>query len=232
MDRVLTADGKTVVLKADGTWTYAPVAGSTLDTLRTLSIPSGIADSVRGLFNALGIRVVDTGESFSIVQRLGRIEFTPGIDETAVDFVVPVHQFQLARLADYIGRGALDPVEQFRIIRALFATASGRGHVLSNPFMTNPVLRRLIRGRNLLHVTLVSPDAAQEPDADYTIIFINREQLVLPGKHGTAQRVLRVGVPEAIELQRQIALGLKAGDLGTWMKIAKWYVDWRKRVEV
>ena len=30
----------------------------------------------------------------------------------------------------------------------------------------------------------------------------------------------------------QIAVGPKADNLGTWMKIAKWYVDWRKRVEV
>ena len=189
-------------------------------------------EAVRGLFGALGIRVTDTGEAFTCIHRGDRIEFVPGLDEAGVDFIVPVYQFQLARLADHLGRGSIDQLEQFRIVRALFATAAGRRHLLSNPLLSNATLRRIIRGKNLLQVTLVSPDPRQEPDATYTIVFVNQEQLVIPGLHGTPQRILRVGVREAIELQRQIYAGMKANDLGTWVTIARWYVDWRKRVEV
>ena len=232
MPQVLTSDGKLVLLKDDGSWAYAPAGGSVLDKLRAFTIPPAIVEAVRGLFGRIGIRVADTGEMFTCAQTGDRIEFAPGIDEASVDFVVPVHQYQLARLAEYIGRGTLDALEQFRIVRALFATAAGRRHLLSNPLLSNPVLRRIIRGRNVLHVTLVSPDPSQEPDTTCTILFVNNEQIVVPGLHGTPQRVLRVGVPEAVELQRQIHAGMKADDLGTWMTIARWYVDWRKRVEV
>jgi hypothetical protein len=99
--------------------------------------------------------------------------------------------------------------------------------------MSNSVLRRMIRGKNVMHVTMVSPDPAQEPDAHYTVIFINGEHLAVPGLHGTPGRVLRVPLPEVIELQRLMFAGLKAGSAPSrWLKIAKSYVEWRKRVEV
>jgi hypothetical protein len=232
MRQIETEDGKLILLKDDGTWSEATGAGSTLDRLRGVSMPPAIVNAVRGLFGALGIRVVDTRETFTCTLRGDAVEFTAGVDESSVDFVVPVYQYQLARLAEYIGRGTLDELEQFRIVRALFATAAGRRHLLSNPLLSNPVLRRIIGGKNVLHVTLVSPDPPQEPDATFTIIFVNREQIAVPGLHGTPERRLRVHVPEAIELQRQIYAGMKANDLATWTKIARWYVDWRKRVEV
>jgi hypothetical protein len=232
MQPVVIPEGRVVLLKEDGTWTYATPAGSMFETLRALPVPSSIVDAVRGLFSAVGIRVLDTGETFTCMQRVDTVEFTPGIDETAVDLTVPVYEFQLARLAACVASGTLDDLEQFRIVRALFATATGRRHILANPLMSNPVLRRIIRGKNVLHVSLVSPDQRQERDADYTVIFVNREHLVVPGLHGTPGRTLRVRVPEALELQRQIAAGMRSGDLATWARIARWYVDWRTRVEV
>jgi hypothetical protein len=232
MQPVVIPEGRVVLLKDDGTWTYATSAGSMFERLRALPVPSTIVDAVRGLFGAVGIRVLDTGETFTCIQRVDGIEFTSGIDDVSVDLTVPVYEFQLARLAACIASGTLDDLEQFRIVRALFATATGRRHILSNPLMSNPVLRRIIRGKNVLHVSLVSPDRRQEPDADCTIIFVNKEHLVVPGLHGTPGRTLRVRVTEAIELQRQIAAGMRSGDLAAWIKIARWYVDWRARVEV
>jgi hypothetical protein len=233
MTTVVTPDRKVVLLQDDGTWRYATAAGSTLDRLKTLAIPPAIAESMTGMFSQLGVRVIDTGEAFTCVQRGDRIEFISGVDEQTVDFTVQVYQFQLTRLAEYIRRGSLDDVEQFRIAAALFSTAVGRRHMMNNPLMSNAVLRRLIRGKNLMHVTLVSPDPAQEPDVTYTIIFINGEQVVLPGLHGTPLRILRVPFREALALQKQLFAGMKAGLAPSkWIKIAKWYVDWRKRVEV
>lgn len=233
MEVVLTSKGRPVLLKDDGTWISATAAGASMfEKLRALTLPPAVVEAARGLFGAIGVRVLDTGETFTCSQRGGRIEFTRGIDEAAVDFTVPVYQYQMARLGEQVRRGALEPIEQFRIIRALFATGAGQRHLLSNPLLSNPVLRRIIRGKNVLHVTLVSPDPDQEPDAAFTILFINHEQIVVPGLHGTPQRRLRVPVAEAMELQRQMAAGLQSGDLKTWIGIARWYVGWRTRVEV
>lgn len=233
MTTVMTPDRKAVLLHDDGTWKYATAAGPTLERLKTLSIPPSIAETVNGMFSRLGVRVIDTGEAFTCVHRGDRVEFVSGVNAATVDFTVQVYRFQLDRLAEYIGRGTLDEVEQFRIACALFGSAAGDRHIMGNPLMSNAVLRRMIRGKNLVHVTLVSPDPAQEPDAAYTIIFINGEQLVVPGRHGTPLRVLRVPLEDAIALQKNLFAGMKAGKAPSkWIKIAKWYVDWRKRVEV
>ena len=203
-----------------------------LDRLRALPISPAIAETVHGMFDKVGVRVKDTGEAFTWIQRDGGIELVPGVDDKSVDFTVQVSQFQIERLADYIQRGALDDVQKFRIASALFSTAAGKRHMMNNPLMSNATLRRMIGGKNLMHVTLVSPDAAQEPDVTYTILFINGEQLVVPGLHGTPLRVLRVPFQDAIALQKNLFAGMKAGTVSEWIKIAKWYVDWRKRVDV
>jgi hypothetical protein len=233
MKTVMTQDRKVVLLSDDGTWKYGTAAGSVLEALKTLSIPPAIAETVKGMFSQLGVRVIDTGEAFTCIHRGDRVEFVPGVNEGSVDFTAQVYQFQLERLAEHMRRGAFDEVEQFRIACALFIGATGSRHILANPLMANAALRRTIRGKNLMHVTLVSPDPAQEPDVPYTIIFINGEQLVVPGRHGKPLRVLRVPLSDAIALQKNLFAGLKAGMAPSkWIKIARWYVDWRKRVEV
>jgi hypothetical protein len=230
---LITRDRKVVLLRDDGTWKYAANAGSALERLKTLSVPPAVAETVKGMFSQLGVRVIDTGEAFTCVHRGDSVEFVSGVNERTVDFIVEVYQFQLERLADCIRKGTIDEVEQFRIACALFASAAGSRHIMRNPLMSNGVLRRMIRGKNLMHATLVSPDPAQEPDAAYTIIFINGEQVVVAGLHGTPLRTLRVPFADALTLQKNLFAGMKAGTAPSkWIKIAKWYVDWRKRVEV
>jgi len=233
MTTVITRDGKAVVLHDDGTWKYAAVGGSTVERLKALTVPPAIADTVKGLFTQLGVRVIDTGEAFTCVHRGERVDFVSGLDERTVDFAVQVYQFQLERLAGYIQQGTLADVEQFRIACALFATGTGSRHIMGNPLMSNGVLRRMIRGKNLMHVTMVSPDPAEERDAAFTILFINGEHVVVPGLHGTPLRVLRVPFADAVDLQKHLFAGMKAGLAPSkWLAIAKWYMDWRKRVEV
>jgi hypothetical protein len=233
MTTVITRDGKAVVLHDDGTWKYAAVGGSTVERLKALTVPPAIADTVKGLFTQLGVRVIDTGEAFTCVHRGERVDFVSGLDERTVDFSVQVYQFQLERLAGYIQQGTLADVEQFRIACALFATGTGSRHIMGNPLMSNGVLRRMIRGKNLMHVTMVSPDPAEERDAAFTILFINGEHVVVPGLHGTPLRVLRVPFADAVDLQKHLFAGMKAGLAPSkWLAIARWYMDWRKRVEV
>ncbi len=233
MTTVMTADRKVVELRDDGTWKYVAPSASVLERLKTLSIPATIVESVKGMFSEIGVRVIDTDEAFTCIHRGDRIEFVSDVNEATVDFTVRVYQFQLQRLAEYVRRGRLDEVEQFRIACVFFTNSAGGRHIMNNPLMSNQVLRRIVRGKNLMHVTLVSPLPAEEPDAAFTVIFINGEQLVVPGFHGKPLRVLRVPFAEAIALQKNLYAGLKAGKAPSkWIKIAKWYVEWRKRVEV
>jgi hypothetical protein len=90
----------------------------------------------------------------------------------------------------------------------------------------------MIRGKRLLHIMLLSPNPAEETDALFTMVFAAGQWLVVPGHHGTPERALKVPVSEAVDVQRLLFAGMKAADFGTWVRIARDYVQWRRRVEV
>jgi hypothetical protein len=232
MRYLVTGDGKAFGLHDDGRWSPAPSSGSALELLRGKPLSGAIVAAVRGLFGTLGIRVIETGEELTCTHSGNAIAFTAGIDPASTDVVLPMHLYQVERLVGFFTDGILDDLEMFYITRALFADGHGPRHLLGNPLVANPVLRRMIRGKRLLHITLLSPDLAADHDALFTMAFVSGQWLVVSGHHGLPERVLRVPVSEAIELQRLFFAGMKAGDLGTWMKIARSYVAWRDRVEV
>jgi len=232
MMHLQTEHGRIVRLLDDGTWSFAPTTGSALDMLGAQPVSASIAESVRGLFERLGMRIDETGEELTCIHHGDRLEFVPGIDPDDVDFVVPLHLFQVERLCGFLEDGLLDAMELFRITEILFEHGAGPRHLNANPLVGNPVLRKAIKGKDLLHITLVSPDPSQGPDAEWTMAFVHGQWLVVPGFHGVPQRVLRAEVPDAMEVQRLLYKGMKAGDLATWVKIARDYVRWRRGVEV
>lgn len=231
MRYLVSGDGEAFGLLDDGTWTPATSTGSGLDILRAKPVPLAAVEAVHGLFGSLGMRIVETGEELTCTHQGDAIEFTAGIDEASVDMVLPMHLYQIEQLAGFFGGGIVRDLEMFWITRALFATGSGQRHLLGNPLVSNPILRLMIRGKRLLHIIIISPEPEEERDALFTMAFAG-QWLVVPGHHGSPERVLRVPVSEAIEVQRLLHAGMKAGDLRTWMRIARDYVQWRRRVEV
>ena len=232
MRTVITPDRKAVVLAGDGTWTYASSPGSVLERWKSLTVPPQVVELFRGAFERLGFRIVDTGEAFTCLHRGDRVEFAAGLDPAAVDLTVEIYAYQADRLGAQLAGGDVDELERFRIVREMLAGASAKFGAVDNPLSSRPSLRRLIRAKNLIHVYLTSPDPAQEPDSTFTIIHVNRRSLLVPGLHGTPERVFRLRVADALELQRVLAQGLKGGGVTKWLKIAKWYVAWRKKVQV
>jgi hypothetical protein len=230
MTIVTTPDKKAVVLRDDGTWTYAAAAGSVLGRWRSLAVPDAVVKMLEGVFDRIGVKIIETAETITCQHRGDRIEITPGLDPSHVDFVIEIHAFQAERLAAQIASGEIDDLERFRIAREVFV-AAGRTNV-GNPLLSSPNLRRIIRAKNLVHINLVSPDAAQEPDAHYSLIHVNKTSLLVPGHHGTPERVFRLTVPDVLELQQVFGPALKRNRAREWLKIAKWYLEWRKRVEV
>jgi len=230
MNIVTTPDNKAVVLRDDGTWTYAAGTGPVLARWKSLTVPGAIVKMLQGVFDRVGVKIVDTGEAITCEHRGDRIEIAPGLDPSRVDFVVEIHAFQAERLAKQIASGSIDDLQRFRIAREVFV-AAGRTNV-GNPLLSNPSLRRIIRAKNLVHIYLVSPDSTQEPDARFTLIHVNKTTLLVPGHHGTPERVFRLTVPDVLELQQVFGPALKRNRAREWLKIAKWYLEWRKRVEV
>jgi len=227
---LMTPDRKMVVLRDDGTWSYASSTGSVLERWKSLSLRPELIEQFRGAFQNLGVRIIDTNETLTCHHRGDRIEFDAGINEGAVDATVEIFGYQAERLAGQIERGALDEVEWFRVARALFASGAGK-RVVQNPLSSNVVLRHLINAKNLVHVFLLSPDANQEPDATFTLINVNGTSMLVPGLYGTPERVFRLTVADALELQRKFVVEARHGGFTKWFKLARWYVGWRKKVE-
>src|SRR5215212_6965559 len=73
----------------------------------------------RGVFNQVGIRVVETDEQFTVTHTGERITFAPGIHSN-VDFVAPVTVAHVQNLVNAASDGEIDATEAWRIVQVLF----------------------------------------------------------------------------------------------------------------
>lgn len=233
MERIIAMGPDCVVLREDGTWHNYQPAGPALTALQALEQPAALVQQFAGLFREAGIRLRDTGEQITCSFRGDRVAFSAGIDEAAVDFVVEAYAYQVARLVSQVASGAVDDRFWFRLARALLTqSALSPRHVLNNPLIANPVLRTIIGGKSLVHVYLVSPNPEEGADATMTLAYVNGRWLMIPGLIGAPQRIFRVTVDQALELQRHLFAGKVAAGPKEWLAVAQWYKGWRRRTEV
>lgn len=200
---------------------------SSLARFQSLAQPAGAVEFFRGLFERVGVRVTDTGEQVTGKHLGDRVAFEGDLDPNSVDYVVEVPSTHIDRLADHLRAGTLDELEQYRIASALFTPATAA--MLKNPIMSQPSLRKLAGVEDLIHVHLKSP-AVEAPDTAHTLIYANRQWIVLPGLHGIPARVYRLNTAQALDYQRKALEALKANNLSAWTAFAGWYREWRKGV--
>src|SRR5262249_22313375 len=149
-----------------------------------------------GLLERAGVRVADTNEEFTCVHRGDHIEFEPTLDRQRVDFTVEIQSPQVERLSAHAQTGDLDEAEQFRIVSALFTPATVA--TLHHPVLARPLLRLLSGAEDLIHVRLLSP-TPQEKDVFHTLVYANRQWLVLPGLQGRPRRSFVLPLAEALD---------------------------------
>jgi hypothetical protein len=200
---------------------------ASLDKWRSLTQPPSVVAFFRGLFERVGIRVTDTGEQFAARHLGDRIELEPTLEAGRVDYVVEIESPQVDRLAAHVRSGELDEAEQYRIVSALFTPATAA--MLKNPVLSHPWLRWMAGVEDLIHVHL-HPAPAGEPGARHTLVYANRQWLVLPGLHGSPRRVYRLSVAESLAYHRRAFATLKANSWAEWVRFAFWYRRWRKGV--
>ena len=93
--RIIASDQKVIIRNDDGTWQYATSSGSTLEQWKSLELSTDVIGLFKGLFEKLGVRIIDTGEALTCIQRGDQIEFALGVDEDSVDVSIQVYSYQL-----------------------------------------------------------------------------------------------------------------------------------------
>lgn len=203
--------------------------GSSLEKWRNLTQPPPVVEFFQGLFECVGVRVADTGEEFSAKHLGDRIEFESSLNPAQVDYVVEIDSSQIDRLAEHVQSGKLDETEQYRIVSALFTPATAA--MLKSPVLSHPILRWLAGVEDVIHVHLRGAPAG-EKEFQHTLVYANRQWLVLPGLQGQPRRVYKLNLQEALAYHRRAFAAMKKNTWGEWMAFARWYRDWRKGVSL
>ena len=181
-----------------------------------------------GFFVNLGIEVKETGEQVTVKRKADIFEITEGIDESMVDYTIQISTQNIHNLSNHAKDNKLDDTEKFSILAVMFTPITAKS--LSDPTLEKNVPRFVKKKENNLHVTLYSPD--KKASVSHTILYLNKEWIVVPGLHGTPKRIYTLDVPEAMLYQKKVFEALKANNKKDWKAFRRWYVEWREKVSV
>ncbi len=178
-----------------------------------------------GVFGKAGVSVEESGEEFTVTNVGGGFALSPGIDAD-VDFVVPVKQENITRLAAHAANGSFDPHESWRIVKVLFTPLTRAA--LQSPTVRKNWMRVLSGVEAVIHVYLVDPSS--DANECHTLAYAGEQWLVIPGLHGTAERTYWLAPDQALAFQRQLYQAMKADTVGAWWQFSNWYRTWRQVV--
>lgn len=188
---------------------------------------TSIARFFSGIFNVMGIRVQDTNESFTVHHKEDHFELSPGI-AGKVDYLVDLQSENISNMQSHGADGVIDANESFRIMSVLFTPLTSAS--LDQPMLKNPFLRMFSGIENHIIVYLEHP--TKDESVAHTILYLNKEWLVVPGAHGNAKRIFRINPSQAIDYQRKIFRAIQEDSSAGWKAFKKWYLNWRKDVSV
>ncbi|CAN5588854.1 hypothetical protein BH10CHL1_BH10CHL1_25360 [soil metagenome] len=179
----------------------------------------------RGVFNQVGIQVLETDEQFTVTHTGERITFTPGIQAT-VDFVVPVTVAHIQNLVNAASDGEIDATEAWRIVQVLFTPMTKA--TLQTPVLTDPLIQKLAGVEDVMHIYLLNPSGGAA--ATHTLTFEKGQWQVTPGLQGTPRRIYQLTPEQALIYQRRVFQAAQQNALWTWCQFALWYRQWRQAV--
>lgn len=175
-----------------------------------------------GVFSKAGITVEESGEAITVTHHGDRISFAPGLADD-VEFIVPVHLENVGQLAVHARDGKFDAEESWRIVQVLFTPLTRAA--LQSPLVARNWLRRMAGVESLIHVHLLHPSGGDS--VTHTLAYAGNQWLVIPGLHGTPQRIYRLTPPQALDFQRKLYQALKTNTTSGWWQFSNWYRQWR-----
>ena len=201
---------------------------TSIDAWRGILQTPELVEYFDNVFQRLGIEVEETGERFTIEHTGSELILSDGIDESNVDFIVPIKLQNIQNMINHSKDGKIDSSESWRILDVLFTPLTKV--TLQTPVLAVNWRRKLAGIEDLIHVYLINPEGGEA--SKHTLIYIKGEWLVLKGLHGTPKRTYRMSPENSLDYQRVIFKAIKKDTFFGWMKFASWYKKWRKGMSV
>jgi len=206
---------------------YAQEVSSLQKWEKILQTPE-LLNYFNGVFENLGIKIKETGESFTIHHQGDSFYFEKGIIEEKVDFIVPLELQNIENMVRHAKDGQISADESWRILNVLFTPMTRV--TLEAPVLAVNWRRKLAGVEDLTHVYLLNPSG--EEASIHTLVYVKGQWLVLKGLHGDARRIYRMTPEQSLEYQRNVFSAMKKNSLWNWWKFSRWYKKWRKTCSV
>jgi hypothetical protein len=196
--------------------------------LQELAQKRAAVDWFKGLFNQVHLEVIDTGEKFTLLHHGNSVEVHPGFQAKKPNFVIPLESGNINRLSAAFSDNAIDTQEQYRIVKFMLKPCLRAA--LEMPILNNKTLLNIVKVDKHWQEALLDPQGNE--DEQVTVIYVNKQWLVIPGYHGKPQRRLLLTPEQLIDFQRRVLAADASGKVSEWVKVARWYVKWREQITV
>jgi hypothetical protein len=104
------------------------------------------------------------------------------------------------------------------------------GPLLTMPILSNKAIVQILKVDTHWQEALLDPQGNE--DEQLTVIYINKQWLVIPGYYGKPQRRMVFKPAQVLEFLRRVFEADEAGSLPGWVSVARWYVKWREEITV
>lgn len=182
----------------------------------------------KGLFKVAHLEITDTGEKFTIMHDGDRARIVAGFSRAKPNFVIPLQTENIKRLSETFAGPSVSAFQEYRIVKFMLKPCLRAA--LEMPILKNPAVVRVAKVDTHWQEALLDPDGKE--DEQVTIIYINKQWLIIPGYHGVPQRRVLLQPKQLLEFQRRILEADATGGTAKWVDAARWYVKWRREITV
>lgn len=182
----------------------------------------------KGLFSRVHLEITDTGEKFTILHHGDRVEVLPGFQAQKPNFVIPLESENINRLTTAFSKTGIGAQEEYRIVKFMLKPCLRAA--LEMPILNNPALLKIVKVDTHWQEALLDPQGNM--DEQVTILYVNKQWLVIPGFYGIPKRRLVLTSSQLLDFQRRVLAADASGKISEWTKLARWYVSWREEITV
>lgn len=196
--------------------------------LQELVQKKSAVDWFKGLFKQAHLEITDTGEKFTIIHHGDYSEVLVGFQAENPNFVIPLESENIRRLSAAFTNDRPTAYEQYRIVK--FMLKPCLRPLLTMPILSNKAMLQILKVDTHWQEALLDPDGNE--DEQLTVIYVNKQWLVIPGYHGKPQRRMVFKPEQVLEFLRRVFEADESGNLASWLNVARWYVKWREEITV